>query len=287
MMQTSIASSVATYHEENPMKMRWKAALCLMAVVGVLQAQTPAVAPQRGGAALRQPAQIAPYDFNEHQGWRQMFDGSTLKGWDGPMDVWHVEEGAITAKDPEGSVYLFWGGGMLKNFEFKTEMKLEGEGANTGIQFRAIRLGPVPGKKNSEWESRGYQADFTYTNSASGTLIECCNGPRRGVPPRSDRAPRGQMVRAAASEGEKPTVVANLGDPNELKIYIKVGDWNQIHIVARGSTLMYLINGHLMSVFLDDNPKMFGDHGELAVQLEGQGNGRKVSFRNMWLKTLP
>jgi hypothetical protein len=163
MMQTSIASSVATYHEENPMKMRWKAALWFMAVVGVLQAQTPAVAPQRGGAALRQPAQIAPYDFNEHQGWQQMFDGSTLKGWDGPMDVWHVEDGAITAKDPEGSVYLFWGGGMLKNFEFKTEMKLEGEGANTGIQFRAIRLGPVPGKKNSEWESRGYQADFTYT----------------------------------------------------------------------------------------------------------------------------
>ena len=245
---------------------------------------------QTPGAAPRQPAQIAPYDFNDHQGWQQMFDGATLKGWDGPTDVWRVESGAIvassTVENPTGSVYLFWGGGMLKNFEFKTEMKLEGEGANTGIQFRAIRLGPVAGKKNSEWESRGYQADFTYNNGASGNLIECCNGPRRGVPPRRDHAARGQMVRTAESEGQKPTVLASLGDTNELKSYIKVGDWNQIHIIARGTTLMYLINGYLMSVMLDDNPKMFGDHGELALQLEGRGN-IKVAFRNLWLKTLP
>ena len=265
--------------------------LFILTIPFVLHGQAPA-APGlgRAGGAPRQPAPIAPYDFNDHQGWQQMFDGATLKGWDGPMDVWRVENGTIvassTAENPAGSVYLFWGAGMLKNFEFKTEMKLEGEGANTGIQFRAIRLGPVPGKKNSEWESRGYQADFTYNNGASGTLIECCNGPRRGVPPRSDRAPRGQMVRTAESEGQKTIVLANIGDPNELKTYIKVGDWNQIHIIARGTTLMYLINGHLMSVMVDDNTNMFSDHGELAVQLEGRGN-IKVAFRNLWLKNLP
>ena len=260
-----------------------------LAFVTVVYGQTPAAAPQRA-ATPRQPAQIEPYDFNDHQGSQQMFDGATLKAWDGPRDVWRVENGTIvassTVENPTGSVYLFWGGGMLKNFEFKTEMKLEGEGANTGIQFRAIRLGPLPGKKNSEWESRGYQADFTYNNGASGTLIECCNGPRRGVPPRSDRAPRGQMVRTAESEGQKPAVLASLGDANELKSHIKVGDWNQIHIIARGTTLMYVINGHLMSILVDDNPKMFGDHGELALQLEGQDNIR-VAFRNLWLKTLP
>src|SRR5437879_5420830 len=35
----------------------------------------------------------SPIDFNDHTGWVQMFDGATLKGWDGPTDLWHVENG--------------------------------------------------------------------------------------------------------------------------------------------------------------------------------------------------
>ena len=219
-----------------------------------------------------------------------MFDGKTLKGWDGPMDVWRVENGAITASEtasnPVGSVYLYWTGGKVKDFEFKTEIKTEGEGSNSGIQFRAIRLGKID-KKNSEWESRGYQADYTDNGGAVGSLIECCMGPRRGIPPRpGDSARRGLVVRTAPGEGQHPAVLATIGDPAELLKFFKVGDWNEIHLIIRGRTMMYLLNGHLMSVLVEDNPDPFTDQGEIAVQLEGRGD-IKASFRNMWIKQLP
>ena len=42
-----------------------------------------------------------------------LFDGVSLKGWDGPSDLWHVENGTIVvrakANPPTGPTYLLWG----------------------------------------------------------------------------------------------------------------------------------------------------------------------------------
>jgi len=46
---------------------------------------------------------------------------------------------------------------------------------------------------------------------------------------------------------------------------------------------MHIVNGHLMSVFIDDDPMMAAAQGVIALQIEGTG---KVSFRNLWLKNL-
>jgi hypothetical protein len=232
----------------------------------------------------------APINSQEHEGWQSIFDGKSLHGWDGPTDVWRVENGAIvgrsTAANPTGTTYLIWDGGQPGDFEFRAEIKLDGPGSNSGIQFRATKLGEMPDKKYSRWELRGYQADFDLQNSNTGALIECCAGSRRGVPPRPDRAFRGQVVRAALGDGGKPSLVGIFGDAEQLKSYVKVGDWNQIHLIARGRTLMYFINGYLMSEYLDDHPTMFAGHGFLALQLEGRGD-IAVHFRDLWLKILP
>jgi len=231
-----------------------------------------------------------PINFNEHAGWIRMFDGATLNGWDGPTDLWRVENGTIVVEskaDPQTPpTYLLWKGGEPKDFEFKGEVRLEGAGANSGVQFRATMLGEVPGNRMSKWETRGYQADLDNMNSNTGALIECCAGPRRGIPPRPDRAFRGQVVRTAVADGLKPTLLATIDDPDTLKGYWKVDDWNQLHLIARGRTMMFFINGHLMSVMIDDHPTMFVDHGVLSIQLEGRG-ANKASFRSLWLKNLP
>jgi hypothetical protein len=238
-----------------------------------------------GGSRYIDPA---PINFNDHDGWIQMFDGTTLKGWDGPTDLWHVENGAIVvqtkADPPTGSTYLLWQGGEPKDFEFKVEVKLEGSGANSGVQFRAKLLGEVPDNRLSKWEARGYQADLDNMNSNTGALIECCAGMRRAglAPPRPDRAFRGQVVRTALGEGLKPTLLSTFDDPEILKGYWKAGDWNQLHLVARGRTMMFF----MMSVLIDDHPTKFLDHGVLGIQLEGRGDN-KASFRNLWLKNLP
>jgi hypothetical protein len=258
-------------------------------VVSLVALSAFAQQPGRGPSQPRYAAP-APYDFNDHLGgWQSMFDGSSLKGWEGPMQYWRVEDGSVVASakdaDKQPPVYLFWGGGDLKDFEFKTEIKLEGKGGNSGVQFRAARLGKTE-KPLSEWESRGYQADYDFINEQTGALIECCAGPRRGVPPRRFKASMGQAVRTALTDADKDTVIGSTGDPAELLKTIHVGDWNQMHVIVRGTTMEYFLNGRLMSVLIDDNPKMFVDHGELAIQLEGNGD-RKVSYRNLWLKKLP
>jgi len=242
-----------------------------------------------GGQGSGRYVEASALDFNDHAGWIQMFDGTTLKGWDGPADLWHVENGMIVvrakADPPTGPTYLLWQSSEPKDFEFKCELKLEGAGANSGVQFRAVKLGEVPGNPRSKWETRGYQADLDNANANTGALIECCAGPRRGVPPRPDRAFRGQVVRTAVGEGQKPSLLATIGDPDALKALWRVGDWNQIHVIARGRTMLYFINGQLMSVLIDDHPTMFVDHGVLSIQLEGRGDN-VASFRNLWLKNL-
>jgi catechol 2,3-dioxygenase-like lactoylglutathione lyase family enzyme len=226
-----------------------------------------------GGQGGGRYVDASPVDFNDHVGWQQLFDGTSLKGWDGPMDLWHVENGTIVVH-ASSPTYLIWQGGEPKDFEFKTEVKLEGATANSGVQFRATLLGEVPGNKMSKWETLGYQADIDNQNSNTGALIECCAGPRRGPPPRPDRAFRGQVVRTAVAAGEKPTLLSIFEDPDKMKAYWKEGDWNQLHVIARGRTM------------IDDHPTRFVDHGVLAVQLEGRGDNT-AHFRNLWLKNLP
>jgi hypothetical protein len=240
-------------------------------------------APQRSGGFI----QPDPIDFNDHAGWQSMFDGATLRGWDGSADVWRVEDGAIVGESaPEkraGTTYIIWTGGEPKDFELKAEIKLEGSAANSGIQYRSsragadqVRGGPTPNAKFAKWNLKGYQADFDFANRYSGQLYE--QGTPRGI-----IAWRGQVVRT--EQGKSPRLLSTLGAPDALKAYIKVGDWNQMHIVARGNTMIHMINGHVMAVFIDDDASMSAAQGVIGLQIEGGGNV-KISFRNLWLKTL-
>src|SRR4051812_10196948 len=85
--------------------------------------------------------QPEPINFDDHDGWVQIFDGKTLNGWDGRPDIWHVEEGALVGESspdhPSGTTNIIWSGGEPANFELKLEMKLEGSGANGGVQYRS------------------------------------------------------------------------------------------------------------------------------------------------------
>jgi hypothetical protein len=221
-----------------------------------------------GGGGFSQPDPIA---FDDHEGWSSIFDGS-LKDWDG-NDVWRLEAGAIvgesTREKPSGTTYLIWKGGDVKDFELKAEMKLEGTGLNSGIQYRSVKTG-----QTGAASLRGYQADFDFAGRYTGQLYE--QGSPRGI-----IAWRGQVVRA--EQGKRPRLLSVLGDSDELKNLIKTGEWNQLHIIARGNTMTHIINGRTMSIFIDDDPTMSASQGLIALQIEGTG---KVSFRNLWLKKL-
>src|SRR4051794_20667137 len=91
----------------------WKTFVVASAAFAAIAQQPPAGrGGGRGGGFFRQPD---PIDFEDHTGWTQMFDGSTLKGWDGDMAWWKVVDGAIvvesTCEKPSGTIYLVWQGG--------------------------------------------------------------------------------------------------------------------------------------------------------------------------------
>ena len=49
--------------------------------------------------------------------------------------------------------------------------------------------------------------------------------------------------------------------------------------------MIHMLNGHVMAVFIDEDPSMAVSQGVIGLQIEGGGNV-KILFRNLWLKNL-
>ena len=92
---------------------------------------------------------------------------------------------------------------------------------------------------------------------------------------------RGSIVRMES--GKRPRAIGSLGERAELMKFIKIGDWNEIHIIARGNQITHIVNGHVMAVLIDDDPAALKTKGVIALQIEQFGQG-KINYRNIWLK---
>jgi len=256
-------------------------------------AQAPPVAGR--GASPFQPPE--PLDYGEHEGWTRIFDGQTLNGWSGNLEVWSVQEGALTAASTAerrvGSTHLVWTGGEPADFELKLEMKLDGD-IHSGIAYRsAVDVNRSAGRAaapgaprpaapalavptDPKWTLYGPGLDFDADRKMAGNVED--RGTRR-----REVASRGGIVRS--EPGRRPRLIGAIGDPDALMTLIKPEGWNQIHIVARGHQLTHIINGQVMAVLLDDDPEFFRPSGSIGLQIEQYGAGR-VHFREVWLKQL-
>jgi hypothetical protein len=172
--------------------------LCVPMSLGVaVYAQQPAGPPSPPADWIKNLKNMIPP--LPESGFRPIFDGKSLSGWDGDPNFWRVENGSIigeTAKDkqPKQNTFLIWRGGSPSNFELKLAYRLTG--FNSGIQFRSIELPDI------RWAMKGYQADMDGEQMFTGQVYE-----ERG---RGFLAMRGQFTYIA--EGKKPGLVASLGD---------------------------------------------------------------------------
>jgi len=213
------------------------------------------------------PAAYLPDDLT---GFRSIFDG-TLKGWDGDPEYWRVEDNVIVGEATKDNplpqnTFLIWRGGTLKDFELKIDFRMNS--TNSGIQYRSSEV-PDAGK----WVLRGYQSDMDFVNRYTGAVYE-----ERG---RGLLALRGQMTYIAP--GEKARVIGSVGDGQELSGYLKINDWNRVHIIARGNALTQIYNGHVMTALIDDDKENSAMEGLLGLQLH-RGDPMVVEFRNIYLK---
>ena len=215
--------------------------------------------------------------LDDHVGFESIFNGSSLNGWDGDPAFWRAERGVIvgesTTQNPvRQNTFLIWRGGEPANFELKVEFRLNS--TNSGVQIRSVQL--PPGPDIGRWVMKGYQADSDFANQLSGQIYE-----ERG---RGFLAMRGQAV--YVPDSGRPTVIGNLQqNADVLKAIVRTNDWNQMHIVARGNTIIQILNGAVTSIVIDDDSKDRALGGLLGFQMH-VGPPMKVEFRNIWLKRL-
>jgi hypothetical protein len=210
----------------------------------------------------------------DDDGWRTIFDGKTLDGWDGNPDFWRVEDGCITGqttadKPTKGNTFIVWRKGEMADFELQLEYKIIG--GNSGIQYRSFE---VP---NEKWVIGGYQGDFEAGDTYSGILY----GERfRGI-----LCNRGQKTVLKKKDGKFAVeVVGSVGDSKEIQSTIKKEDWNNYRIVAKGFHFQHFINDVATADCTDEDDAR-REKGVLALQLHA-GPPMKVQFRNIKIKTL-
>src|SRR5262249_14967416 len=96
-------------------------------------------------------------------------------------------------------------------------------------------------------------------------------------------AMRGQSTRAQT--GTPPRLVSAIGDNSVLSKSIHEDDWNEVHIIARGNEIVQNINGHMMSMLVDDDSIRQKNQGLVGIQLHA-GAPMKVEVRRVRLKKL-
>ena len=218
-------------------------------------------------------------------GFKSLFNGTDLSGWDGNPKLWSVRDGTITGvtgSDADTKInhntFLVWKGGDVADFELRLSYRIEK--GNSGIQYRSKvaeqgAQGPIVG---------GYQADFEAGKTYSGILYE-----ERG---RGILAQRGQKTVIKEVEETKDgktqkktkvEVTGSVGKSEDIQARIKHEDWNDYVVIAKGNYLQHFINGAQTVDVTDESPEKAAKSGILAMQIHA-GPAMTVQFRNIRIK---
>lgn len=229
------------------------------------------------------------HDHSPAAGFVSIFDGQTLTGWEGDTSYWHAGNGILTGeitpdRPLEKNSFLIWKDGQPADFEFKASFRIS-ETGNSGVNYRSERVEDVP------FALKGYQADIDGKNNYTGQNYE----ERK----RTTLAYRGEIATANTQENasdpeslranvqknawQSRNVTGSLGTSDELKTKIHAGDWNEIHIIAKGNKLQHFVNGTLMSEVNDDDSVNRSEKGFLGLQIH-TGPPMKVEYKDILIK---
>jgi hypothetical protein len=227
-----------------------------------------------GAVLLAQPMWVVASE----PGFRSLFNGTDLTGWEGNPKLWSVKDGAITGQTTKenpakGNTFLIWKNGTVADFELRCSFKLvpgDAQGfANSGIQYRSKVVEPA------NWVVGGYQADMEAGKTYTGILYE---ERFRGI-----MAARGEKV--VWDKDDKKQVVGSVGDAAAIEASIKKGDWNDYVIIAKGNHLQQFVNGKQTIDVTDECEAKRAMSGVLALQLHA-GSPMMVQFKDIRIKDL-
>ena len=145
-------------------------------------------------------------------------------------------------------------------------------GAGRGPQCANPGTPPTAAEK-AKWDMAGPQFDFDANNRYPGQYYE--QSSVRGI-----AASPGTVV--LAEPGQRK-LLATLADKATLDSWFKKDDYNQFLLIAKGNTTTMYMNGHLISVFIDNDPDYFRASGKIGIEVESTG---AYYTKNIFLKRM-
>ena len=289
-------------------------ALLLTSAAAMAQAPAAPNPLQAGFQRIQTPPPMM--NFTDNTGFTPLFDG-TLKGWSYDPNLWNIQDGSIhlsaTCEKPTGTVYAVSTSGEYGDFILKYEIKGTGN-INSGIQFRSYIVsdpnvtggprmvpaprpampprpagaagaarpprpagcanpGTAPSKEaEAKWDMAGPQADFDEANHYSGMFYE-----------QSGRAVIATPGYSMFGDASGSYAITQIADKAMHDSWFHKDDWNQFVVVAVGHSTSIYMNGHLVTEFVDLDPRYFRSSGKIGVESESLGD---VWVRNISIKKL-
>jgi hypothetical protein len=184
-----------------------------------------------------------------------LFNGASLAGWEGNLNIFRVENRAVVAgsKDkPVANNEFLCTKKQFGDFELRLKAKLVGQGKNAGIQFRSKRI-------PNHHEVIGYQCDMGISGA--------------------DHVIWGALY----DESRRRKFLAE-GDQKKLTAALKADDWNDFVIRCEGPRIQIWLNGYQAVDYTEaeDVPRI----GVIALQIHG-GKPAVASYKDIRIKELP
>ncbi len=185
------------------------------------------------------------------QEWQSLFDGKTFTGWEGNQDVFRIEDGAIVGGSlnaPVARNEFLCTKSPYEDFELRLKVRVRGEGANAGIQFRSQRI-------PNHHEVSGYQADVG--SGWWGKLYD---------------------------ESRRNRVLAEPKESVDLAEVVRPNDWNEYRIRCQGNRIQLWLN-NVPTVDYTETDDQIPRRGVIGVQIHG-GPPCEAWYRDIEIRTL-
>jgi hypothetical protein len=187
---------------------------------------------------------------DDEKGFKPLFDGRSLEGWEGNLEMFRVQDGAIVGGTLEKRIprnEFLCTREEFDDFELRLKFKVVGKLANAGVQLRSRRI-------PNHHEVRGYQADLG--DGWWGSLY--------------DESRRNKILVKA--------------DPAVVKRVLKHDDWNDYTIRCQGLRIQLWINGE-QTVDYTEPDESIEQTGLLGVQIHA-GGPSEAWYKDIRIKKL-
>lgn len=183
-------------------------------------------------------------------GFESLFDGKTLKGWNGNSSVFRVADesiigGQLTERIPHN--FFLSTEEEFADFELTLEFKLIGPDTNAGVQLRSRRI-------QDHHEMIGYQADL------------------------------GQNYWGALYDESRRNKVLLSPDKDELAKVLRPTEWNRYRILCEDKRIQLWIND-FQTVDYTERDEAIEQSGLIALQIHGGGPG-EAHYRNIRIRKI-